>query len=126
MDVNDLHKFYEANLPEYERRDVLIVTRFFLRTMGEPDNKPYGRAGEIWLKFRDFVALKWQGVKISTKKIETDSKDLPVGLSQYGFCDCGGKMVKRQNKAKGNFFLGCTRYPKCTYTEELVEIFIVQ
>jgi len=30
---------------------------------------------------------------------------------------CDGKLVKRQNKLTKEYFLGCTNYPKCKYTQ---------
>lgn len=30
-----------------------------------------------------------------------------------------GKLIKRKNKKTGSFFLGCTNYPKCTYTQKM-------
>jgi DNA topoisomerase-1 len=32
--------------------------------------------------------------------------------------DCGSPMRLQQNKRKGNYFLGCTKYPKCKGTRE--------
>lgn len=33
---------------------------------------------------------------------------------------CGGTLVQRKSKA-GNFFLGCSNYPKCTHTEPIAK-----
>lgn len=35
---------------------------------------------------------------------------------------CGGGLVVRLNKARWNLFLGCRRYPACTYTEKVENI----
>lgn len=32
---------------------------------------------------------------------------------------CNGKLIKRKNKNDDSEFLGCTRYPKCTYTQKM-------
>ena len=32
---------------------------------------------------------------------------------------CGSDMIRRQNKAKGNYFYGCGSYPKCKETMSL-------
>lgn len=32
---------------------------------------------------------------------------------------CKGKLIKRRNKTTGEEFLGCTEYPKCTYTQPM-------
>lgn len=29
---------------------------------------------------------------------------------------CGAKMIKRENSRTGEWFWGCSKYPKCTYT----------
>jgi ssDNA-binding Zn-finger/Zn-ribbon topoisomerase 1 len=34
---------------------------------------------------------------------------------------CGGMMVRRTNRSNGSEFLGCSRYPDCTYTQPLPE-----
>jgi ssDNA-binding Zn-finger/Zn-ribbon topoisomerase 1 len=33
----------------------------------------------------------------------------------------GGKLIERENHRTGSKFLGCTRYPKCTYTQKVEE-----
>ena len=30
---------------------------------------------------------------------------------------CNGTLIKRKNKTDGSKFIGCTNYPKCTYTQ---------
>ena len=30
---------------------------------------------------------------------------------------CNGMLIRRKNKIDGSFFLGCTNYPKCRYTQ---------
>jgi ssDNA-binding Zn-finger/Zn-ribbon topoisomerase 1 len=30
---------------------------------------------------------------------------------------CGGKLVRRKNRATGETFLGCSNYPKCKFTQ---------
>jgi len=30
---------------------------------------------------------------------------------------CHGKLIKRMNRKTGEEFLGCTKYPKCKYTQ---------
>lgn len=30
-----------------------------------------------------------------------------------------GKLIKRKNKKTGQCFLGCTNYPKCSYTQKI-------
>ncbi len=31
---------------------------------------------------------------------------------------CNGKLIRRKNKIDGSPFLGCTRFPKCRYTQK--------
>jgi ssDNA-binding Zn-finger/Zn-ribbon topoisomerase 1 len=36
----------------------------------------------------------------------------------FGICpECGGHLVERTNRDDGNKFIGCSKYPKCTYVE---------
>lgn len=34
---------------------------------------------------------------------------------------CGSDLQKRKNRAKGNYFLGCTDYPDCKFTVDYCE-----
>lgn len=120
-DLNDLHRFYEANLSEYKRKDLVAVTAFFVEQIGANKGKPLREALKNWKRLRQFVAIEWQGAA------EISNKPLPVVRNQvaapvkedYGACPCGGRMVKRQNATKKNYFLGCSNYPKCKNTNSL-------
>lgn len=32
---------------------------------------------------------------------------------------CGSELIVRKNNASGDFFLGCSDFPKCRYTAEI-------
>lgn len=112
-DINDLHKFYEANLPEYDRADISDVNKFFLDQMGFNTKKPIKVILNNLQQFKRYVCNTWQGQPIFPDMIEK-----PVS---YGFCSCGGAMIRRQNKQKGNYFLGCSNFPGCRNTQPLDE-----
>ena len=40
--------------------------------------------------------------------------------------ECGCEMVMRQNRLDRDFFLGCHRFPACTWTEPLPESLLMQ
>lgn len=54
--------------------------------------------------------------------VET-SEERDVRLGAGGICpECDvGRMIVRKNGMSGELFMGCTRYPKCDYTEDLEE-----
>ncbi len=62
-DINDIHRFFECNLPEYKRRDVLEVTKFFLLQMGLGTQKPFKKTISRFKSFKDFVCFSWLGEK---------------------------------------------------------------
>lgn len=116
-DVNDLHRFYESNLPEYKRMDLISVTKSFLKLMGKSAKKPFKAALNNFQDFKRFVAVEWQGAEISTERLPVEHVAAPE--NEHGACHCGGRMVKRRNAKKGNYFLGCSNYPRCKNTENL-------
>lgn len=49
-----------------------------------------------------------------------ESDPTKIKINQY--CEkCGCKMVIKQNKSTGMYFLGCTGYPNCKVTRPLPE-----
>lgn len=46
----------------------------------------------------------------------TDLNDPNVTIWDCPACSTG-KLIKRKNK-KGQYFLGCTNYPECQYTQK--------
>jgi ssDNA-binding Zn-finger/Zn-ribbon topoisomerase 1 len=36
-----------------------------------------------------------------------------------GDCKCGGNYILRQNSKNGEYFYGCSNYPKCTNTQQI-------
>lgn len=119
-DIYEIHKFYEANLPEYQKKHVLRVTKAFLQLLGWATRKPYSiLKGDKWKEFKHFVCVDWQGQAIRSNPEKSVPEKVPVKKHEFGLCSCGGYFVERQNKQKGNFFLGCSRYPKCKNTKTL-------
>lgn len=42
---------------------------------------------------------------------------------RYGKCDkCGSPLQPRKNKSNGQWFLGCSNYPKCRNTKKYVSV----
>lgn len=39
--------------------------------------------------------------------------------SKAPICICGLQMVERKNKATGEVFYGCTKFPLCRHTEQV-------
>ena len=62
-DINDIHGFYEANLPEYQRRHIIEGNKFFLALMAIPIQKPINAVIHNFQKFKEFVCFQWQGYK---------------------------------------------------------------
>lgn len=118
-DVNDIHRFYEANLPGYERSDILQVTRFFIELMGLDGRKPYKSAWKNWKRFKKFVCMDWQGTaeKPPGYTIQSD-EEMHKNLKKL-YCQCGGVMKVRINSKDGSKFLGCSKYPRCKQTQNL-------
>ena len=56
--------------------------------------------------------------KIRDNKIELDKKE----REKLGKCNCGCQRTKRFNSAKGEYFLGCSNYPKCRITGSILNI----
>lgn len=128
LDTNDLHRFYEANIPDYERRDFLRISKFFVKQMQLPGKRPIKTISNNFQRFREFVAFDWFGWdEIGTKKLieVAPTGTRPEGVKKkkkdYGRCVCGSFMVKRQNRSDRSYFLGCSRWPKCTNTKPLLD-----
>lgn len=118
--MNNLHKLYEANLEGYQRRHLVPVTAFFRELMEGTRTKPLKWALANLQKLARFVCIDWLGeeeVRLTGPKIKGQEE---VTLKEdFGRCGCGGFLVKRQNRIKKNFFLACSQYPKCKYTQPL-------
>jgi len=118
--VHDIHSFYEANLPGYQRRHLPQCNRFFLELMGKPCKKPQNEVLIFWNDFRQFVVFDWLGEsEISTHKIISNTQKKKK-KHIYGKCECGGLMIKRQNRSDKSYFLGCDNWPKCSKTKPLL------
>lgn len=130
LNLNELHRFYESNIPGYERKDVLRISRFFLSQMKIAAKKPYIQIEKYFDRFKEFVAVDWFGWdEIGTKKMPP----IPVATGtkprkgkknkgrKYRQCKCGGFMVRKQNRETKEYFLGCSTYPKCRNTKPLME-----
>lgn len=113
-DIVDIHKFFEANLPGYQRRDDLACIRFFLEQTGKSIKKPIKTFLAHFQEMKEFVCYDWQGEEISDRKPVKSVQGKGDGL---GRCNCGGHMIKKKNRADGSLFLGCSRYPKCKNTK---------
>lgn len=121
-DINDIHRFFEGNLPEYQRKDNLEVMRFFLRQIGLTGKKPIKSFLRNFHELKEFVVFDWLG-----QDEINDNKPQPVThipkekkrkkKDTFGKCKCGGNMVKRKNRNDNSLFLGCSNWPKCTNTK---------
>jgi hypothetical protein len=129
-DINDIHRFYEANLPGYQRRDIVRCNKAFLLVWGKPAKKPVSEVLWLFESFKEFVVFDWQGEgEIRTQKLplepiseqpKRNDKKKKGKRKIYGKCKCGGEMVKRQNRSDKSYFLGCSTWPKCTNTKPLL------
>lgn len=46
--------------------------------------------------------------------------DATPSLVPLEWCpECGGHLRTRRNRREGNRFLGCSRYPRCNFTEDI-------
>ena|SRR5688572_3007005 len=124
-DINDIHRFYEANLPGYERKDLVRINKFFLAEMKLVAKKPISAVLNNWDRFKRFVAIDWFGWdEIGSQKLLPEPILRPnkgIKIQEYGKCNCGGFMVKRQNREDKSYFLGCSMYPKCKKTKPLLD-----
>jgi hypothetical protein len=124
LNINEIHGFYEANMPGYERKDFLVISKFFVEEMKLPGKKPLKAIWNNYQSFKEFVCFDWFGWdEIGTKKLSPENKK-PKGKKKhrdYGKCKCGGFMVRKQNRETKEHFLGCSTYPKCRNTKPLIE-----
>lgn len=121
-DINDIHRFFEINLPGYQRRDNLEVIKFFLREIGLTGKKPIKSFLAHFQELKEFVCYEWLGENEINDKKPQPVTHIPKEKKRkkkeiIGRCKCGGNMVKRQNRTDKSFFLGCSNWPKCTNTK---------
>lgn len=116
--IMDIHVFLECNLPEYERRDVLRVLKFYVSEEYGSTKRPIVRTLSNFQRFKVWITKDLQGIeKISNKKlpkVKPDSHEEDDEPLQR--CKCGSHMVIRTNREKGNKFYGCSNYPECRNT----------
>lgn len=60
-DINDIHRFFESNLPEYQRRHNLEIIRFFVKEAGLGDKKPIKTFLDNFKYLKEFVVYEWIG-----------------------------------------------------------------
>lgn len=123
--IVDIHSFYEANLAGYKRADLIQVNKGVLKEMGLPAKKPVNEVLNKFQEFKEFVVFDWMGFnEIRTEKLPPEPihkrKKTNKKRKEFGKCKCGGEMVKRQNRSDKSYFLGCSRWPKCTNTKPLL------
>lgn len=107
-DIIDIHLFLEANLPEYERKDILVIVKQVVEWMGGFTVKPYVQVLRNFQGFKDFICIEWQGV--------SEKPSAAATMKPILRCNCGGRMLKRRNQKEGNYFYGCSNYPRCRNT----------
>jgi len=59
-----------------------------------------------------------KGQKKRDKQVELAK----IEREKLGKCSCGCHRVKRLNKTKNEYFLGCSNYPKCKITSSLLNV----
>jgi len=116
-DINDIHRFFEANLPGYQRKDNLAVMRFFLSQSGHSYKKPIKTFLKNFLRMKEFVCYDWQGEEVRNTPLQNKPTTYGNPKSKSEKCKCGGKMVVRENRKDGSLFYGCSKWPKCTITK---------
>lgn len=60
-DINDIHKFYEANLPGYKRKDILRINKEFLCLAGIPSKKIIKGVLNHFQDVKEYVCYDWLG-----------------------------------------------------------------
>jgi hypothetical protein len=60
-----------------------------------------------------------RNLELSRKDAVGDQTQKPCPGSEGKGCKYNGYLVVRQNRARGNKFLGCSSYPRCRYTEPI-------
>jgi uncharacterized protein (DUF3820 family) len=89
-DINDIHKFYEANIPGYQRSDILKLNKAFLKELGYSEAKPIKNVLIHFEKVKQFAVFEWQGEeeirttpeikqKMDTAKFD-DKSPMPYGI----------------------------------------------
>ena len=56
------------------------------------------------------------------KKRDNQAERYKIEQEKLGKCSCGCQRVKRFNKSKKEYFLGCSNYPKCKITSSLLNV----
>lgn len=112
-DINDIHKFYECNVPDYQRKDILECNKFFLPMIGQGTKNLIKTVLHNFDRFKKFVAIEWMGYD----EIKTASV-FQIKEKQVDRCSCGGRMFIRRNSKDGSKFYGCSNYPKCKITKD--------
>lgn len=85
-DVNDIHLFYEANVPGYQRKDMLALNKFFLELMGI-QGKPIANVLKHFDWFKNVVCVEWHGTEVQDKPAPKASQQIPkknVFVMAYG------------------------------------------
>jgi DNA topoisomerase-1 len=82
-----------------------------------------------WLKSKDITAqsrLKFEALLAGYMKELAHAKPKPVETVKavkpnqtiWDCPLCDGKLVRRKNTKSVKYFLGCSNFPKCAYTQE--------
>lgn len=111
--INDVHKFLEENLPDYERRDIIQICKFYLKQRKAPTKKMLVGVYSRFKDFKRFIVYDWQGFEADGMAKKTFVPKPKV------YCTCKAKMVVRTNRETGDKFYGCSTYPRCKETKDL-------
>lgn len=109
--INDVHAFLERNLPEYERRHIVQICKFYLQQRKISDKKPLATTYCRWQDFKRFILWDWQGLEQEGGAVKVFVHAPKV------YCTCGAKMIIRVNRESKEKFYGCSKYPKCRETK---------
>ena len=74
--------------------------------------------GQGWKAMRDY----YEEGDIQKEIEHSEKYEIFFSLNpkEDGKCKCGGRMVLRQNKKNGEYFYGCSNYPECKNTCDIL------
>jgi len=70
---------------------------------------------------KQIISIIQNNRKIQGRQTDTEHiKNLKFRHNNSSICpQCGGELKKREVASTGNYFLGCSNFPKCRYTRDV-------
>lgn len=87
-DINHIHFFYKANIPEYKEKDIHRLNKFFLEAAGFPSKKSLKKFLLYFNDMKEFICYEWFGLEeieeIIEKKIVKEEGPNDYTIMKYG------------------------------------------